>query len=112
MTDPHRIDGHKLTFHPERVAEWQKGREDWKEAKSIYPIYVEISPMGACNHRCTFCAVDYIGYQNRSLDLDILKNGLTDMARLGVRSIMFAGGVSQHYINHYLKCWIFAQQLV
>ncbi len=91
MTDEHRIDGHKLMFHPERVSQWQNGRQDWKEAKSIYPIYVEISPMGACNHRCTFCAVDYIGYQNRSLDADTLKNCLTDMAQLGVKSVMFAG---------------------
>ncbi len=91
MTDEHQIDGHKLMFHPERVTQWQNGRQDWKEAKSIYPIYVEISPMGACNHRCTFCAVDYIGYQNRSLDADTLKNCLTDMAQLGVKSVMFAG---------------------
>ena len=91
MADQYQIDGQKLMFHPERVAQWQKGREDWETARSIYPIYVEISPMGACNHRCTFCAVDYIGYQNRSLDLDVLKNCLTDMARLGVRSVMFAG---------------------
>ena len=91
MTDPNRIDGHKLMFHPERVADWKSGRDDWGKAKNIYPIYVEISPMGACNHRCTFCAVDYIGYQNRSLDVDTLKKSLTDMALLGVKSVMFAG---------------------
>ena len=91
MSDPHKIDGNKLMLHPERVTEWQNGRADWEKSKSIYPIYVEISPMGACNHRCTFCAVDYIGYQNRSLDSDTLKACLTDMARLGVRSVMFAG---------------------
>ncbi len=91
MTDKYQIDGHKLMFHPDRVSEWQRRHTDWEEAKSVYPIYVEVSPIGACNHRCTFCAVDYIGYQTRSLDVDVLKNGLTDMARLGVRSVMFAG---------------------
>ena len=82
MTDKYQIDGHKLMFHPDRVSEWQRRHTDWEEAKSVYPIYVEVSPIGACNHRCTFCAVDYIGYQTRSLDVDVLKNGLTDMARL------------------------------
>ncbi|HIB43230.1 MAG TPA: radical SAM protein [Nitrospinaceae bacterium] len=91
MTDEHRIDGHKLMLHPERVAQWKKGQGNWEEARSIYPVYVEISPVGACNHRCTFCAVDYIGYQNRSLDPDVLKNSLKDMAQLGVLSVMFAG---------------------
>ena len=47
--------------------------------------------MGHCNHRCTFCAVDYIGYKTRSLDADVLIHNLTDMAGHGVKSVMFAG---------------------
>ena len=38
--DAHKIDGHKLDFHPERVADWASG-------KLVYPIYVEIAPVGA-----------------------------------------------------------------
>lgn len=84
MADLHRIDSHKLQFHPERLADWAQGR-------LVYPIYVEIAPAGACNHRCTFCAVDYIGYVVRFLDADLLKERLTEMARLGVKSVMYAG---------------------
>lgn len=91
MTDTHNIDGHKLIYHPRRVANWLEGRDKWESARDIYPIYVEIAPIGACNHRCTFCSVDYIGYQNRSQDTKNLKDTLSEMASLGVRSVMFAG---------------------
>ena len=82
--DKYKIDGHKLNYHLSRV-------NDWMEQRTVYPIYVEISPAGACNHRCNFCAVDYIGYQNRFLDSEILMNRLSEMGRLGIRSVMFAG---------------------
>ncbi len=82
--DRFRIDGHKLMFHPERVADWVQG-------KPVYPIYVEIAPAGACNHRCTFCAVDYIGYVVRYLDAEVLKDRLSEMGACGVKSVMYAG---------------------
>jgi radical SAM protein with 4Fe4S-binding SPASM domain len=78
-------------YHPERVARWLACSGDWEKAKAIYPIYMEVSPIGACNHRCIFCAVDYVGYKTRSLSQEIFTDRLTEMARLGVKSIMFAG---------------------
>jgi len=82
--DEYRIDSHKLIFHVDRVASWLKGAD-------IYPIYMEVSPIGACNHRCTYCALDYMEYNPRHLDAAILKDRLTEMGRLGVKSIMYAG---------------------
>lgn len=82
--DEFRIDSHKLIFHPREVARWLKGEE-------VYPIYMEISPSGACNHRCTFCALDFAGYKPRFLDFHIFKERLYEMGRLGVKSIMYGG---------------------
>jgi len=89
--DSLKIDSHKLEFHPHRVAAWRDSGDDWEKAKKVYPIYIEISPMGACNHRCTFCAVDYIGYKAVQLDASLLGERLLEMGSLGVKSVMFAG---------------------
>lgn len=83
--DKFRIDSHKIHFHVDRVHDWLN------KTKTVYPVYVEISPAGACNHRCTFCAVDYIGYKTRFLEKEMLKGRLTEMADRGVKSIMYAG---------------------
>jgi cyclic pyranopterin phosphate synthase len=88
--DKYNIDGHKMQYHAERVAQWQSAKTI-EQKLQVYPIYVEISPVGQCNHRCTFCAVDYIGYVNRTLSTHFLDNALIDMASHGVKSIMLAG---------------------
>ena len=82
--DKFRIDSHKLLFHPARVGAWQAGEQ-------VYPLYMEISPSGACNHRCTFCGLDFMGYKAHKLETVMLKERLSEMARLGLKSVMYAG---------------------
>jgi len=83
MADIYNIDGHKLIWHLDRVSAWQEG-------KVIPPIYVEISPVSFCNHRCIFCGVDF-AMQKLKLETVLLCERLKEMGRLGVRSVMFAG---------------------
>lgn len=84
MGDKIRMDSHKLIFHPDRVAGWQKG-------ENIYPIELEVGLTNACNHRCIFCAVDYTGYQPTMLDWEILKKNIPEFAHKGIKSIIYAG---------------------
>ena len=88
--DKYSIDSHKLLLHPQRVSKWLEAKDDWEKLKKVYPIYVEISPYGGCNHRCTFCALDYMGYEKIGLDFKVLKDTLSDMSKNGVKSVMFA----------------------
>ena len=89
--DKYAIDSHKLIYHPRRVAQWADANDKWEKLKTVYPIYIEISPIGACNHRCTFCSVDYLGHESVKQDKEVLLERITEMAELGVKSIMFAG---------------------
>lgn len=79
-----RIDSHKLIYHPCEVARWLHG-------ENIYPIEIEISPSGACNHRCTFCAVDYLGYHPTFLDSEKLLNEMEYLHQNGLKSVICSG---------------------
>jgi radical SAM protein with 4Fe4S-binding SPASM domain len=64
---------------------------DWLDGKRVYPLTVEISPSGACNHRCRFCAFDYLGYQPALLEEELMVKNLALMAQKGVKAIVLAG---------------------
>ena len=85
------IDSHKLHLHPGRVAQWLEAGDDWEKAKKVMPLYWEVTTSGACNHRCTFCSVDAIGYEPINIDAGLLGERMAEAARLGVKSVMFAG---------------------
>lgn len=78
------MDGHKLFWHLDRVAAWQTG-------ELIAPIYIEISPVSFCNHRCQFCGLDFAQTERVLLDTAAICRSLQEMARFGVKSVMFAG---------------------
>ncbi|MDD2733773.1 MAG: radical SAM protein [Desulfuromonadaceae bacterium] len=80
----YNFDGHKLMYHPDRVAQYLADGD-------CYPLYMEISPVGVCNHRCIFCAYDFIGYPNRKLERERTLLLLDELAECGLKSILFAG---------------------
>ena len=95
--DKYRIDSHKYSFHPihsSTVLNYLRDRAN-PNARDAYlsqhPLYIEVSPVGACNHRCTFCAVDYIGYKSTFMDIDTYKTSINSMINRGCKAIMFAG---------------------
>ena len=57
----YNFDGHKLAYHPIRLAQFTRTGD-------CFPLYAEISLVGSCNHRCLFCAYDFIGHPNRRLE--------------------------------------------
>ena len=84
MAEDYKLDSHKLIYHPCEVARWLNG-------ENIYPIEIEISPSGACNHRCIFCAVDYMGYQPQYLHKDVIIRNIRQMSTKGLKSVICSG---------------------
>ena len=88
--DKYRIDSTKIQFHPKLVAQWLEA-DTWEKAKKVYPPYWEITTSAACNHRCTFCSVDAIGYPAILMDGSILAARMWEAKELGIKSVMYAG---------------------
>ena len=78
------IDNHKLMYHPEHV-------EEWSSRGDCAPIYVEVGPTNRCNHRCMFCALDWLEHGGADISSEVMYRNLEDMASFGIKSIMFAG---------------------
>lgn len=76
-------DGHKLAYHPERVAAWLKG--------GIMPLHAEIGLTNRCNHFCKMCTLDWITHGKDILDTDRLRSILGVLAAWGVKSVYYAG---------------------
>lgn len=79
-----KIDSHKLMYHADRVADWLKGKE-------IFPIYVEVGIFGGCNHRCIFCAFDFLKYKPDVLEMKYIKRFVFQAAKEGVKAILYSG---------------------
>ena len=90
--EDYRVDSHKLIFHPDRVADWMQGNV-------VYPINAEVGLAGACNHRCIFCAADYMEYVPKVLKKDIIHCRFQEMQKKGLKSVLLAG-TGEPLLNH------------
>lgn len=84
MLDKFKIDSHKLFYHIPRLQQWLQG-------DNIYPIYMEIGLYRGCNHRCIFCAFDFLEYKPDILNTEKLKKFIRQAKALGVKAILYSG---------------------
>lgn len=84
MKDEYYLDSHKLFWHLEDVVKMQKGQV-------ISPLYVEVSPVSFCNHKCNFCGKDFVQEPGYSLDLEKFEDFASFISKSGSKSLMFAG---------------------
>ncbi|PKN00404.1 MAG: radical SAM protein [Elusimicrobia bacterium HGW-Elusimicrobia-2] len=89
--DKFRVDDQKIFYFPDRIAQWMEAGNKWEKLKKVYPIYMEVSPSASCNHRCIFCALDYLGFKKKFLDFGAYLRFVKAASRKGVKSIMFGG---------------------
>lgn len=82
--DKFNFDGHKLFYQFETTYNLLMD-------KPVNPVYIEYSPVGSCNHRCLFCAYDYIGYQSRRLNTEKTIESIKEFSKIGVKAMLFAG---------------------
>jgi GTP 3',8-cyclase len=79
-----RLDSHKLIYHPGRLQRWLKHGD-------VFPIYIEIGISGGCNHRCIFCAFDFLKYKPSFLEKEHLERFILQAANAGVKAVLFSG---------------------
>lgn len=82
--EEYRLDSHKLLYHPGAVSRWL-------EEGDVFPINIELGIAGACNHRCIFCCMDYMGYKPEILSAELLLPNMEEMHRRGLKSVVLAG---------------------
>jgi radical SAM protein with 4Fe4S-binding SPASM domain len=78
------VDSHKLGYHPERVVEW-------KQNGICFPLHIEVGLTNKCNHACIQCTLDWINHKSDIIETEVFLKTLEDAAKMGVKSIYFAG---------------------
>lgn len=63
----------------------------WKSGQDFPPLWVDVSPTDACNHRCFYCYVDQVERKRAHIPEDLLVNISTDMGAAGVKCCEFQG---------------------
>ena len=78
------LDGTKVAWHEDRVAQWQRGER-------FAPVTVDIALTRACNYGCHFCYAMLQENANKVITQKIAFDFLDDAAEVGVRGISLVG---------------------
>ena len=89
MADVYRMDGHKMTWHLDRV-------NDWNNGKRIAPIHIDVGLSKGCNIRCCYCyGVTQGNCYRKGADIvfprEPLLQYMKDAGEVGVRSMALIG---------------------
>lgn len=74
------LDGHKLTWHHERV-------QDWLAGKRIAPITIDCALTPKCTYRCVYCYGQLQRMQDQPIAQETFFRFLDDAAEIGVKAI-------------------------
>jgi MoaA/NifB/PqqE/SkfB family radical SAM enzyme len=78
------LDGTKVAWHQDRVAQWERGER-------FAPVTVDIALTRACNYGCHFCYAMLQENANKVITQKIAYDFLDDAAEVGVRGISLVG---------------------
>ena len=76
------LDGHKLTWHKERVAAWLRGER-------IAPITIDCSLTRRCTYKCVYCYGQLQANDEKKMTKEVIFRFLDDAAEIGVKAISF-----------------------
>lgn len=90
---PEHVDGWNLLLHWPHIRRVLEDHAFVSLAAAVphAPITVEINPMDACNHACTWCFTASNRHTD-ALDPDVLRGLISELGEFGTASIHFAGG--------------------
>lgn len=74
------LDGHKLNYHADRIAAWQRGER-------IAPITIDMALTRVCTYNCQYCYSQLQYNPSKELTWSILSRFLDDCAEIGVKAI-------------------------
>ncbi len=81
------LKSNKVLYHPEKIKEWMDSGD------TTAPVTVKIDLTNVCNHDCPGCIdAELIANDNNELSLEVLKELLLDMKKIGVKGINYTGG--------------------
>lgn len=80
VTEKLIIDGHKLPYHMDRVAEWEAGER-------IAPVTIDLALTRKCDAACKWCYAMLQENDRQVITKDVIDGFLEDSARMGVRAI-------------------------
>jgi MoaA/NifB/PqqE/SkfB family radical SAM enzyme len=76
------LDGHKLSWHKERVDAWLRGER-------VAPITIDCALTRRCSYRCVYCYGQLQANDEKKMTKDVIFRFLDDAADIGVKAISF-----------------------